>query len=85
MGLVTELVAPGRHLERALELAEGLARFPQRTMLADRRAAIEGFGLPLTEALALEAAAGPEVFADGARGAERFAAGEGRGGAGAGA
>jgi enoyl-CoA hydratase len=85
MGLVTELVAEGTHLDRALELAEGLAGFPQRTMLADRRAAIEGFGLPLEEALALEAAAGPGVFEDGARGAERFAGGEGRGGAGAGA
>lgn len=85
MGLVTELVAPGAHLERALALAEGLARFPQRTMLADRRAAIDGFGLPLADALALEAQAGPEVFADGAQGAARFAAGEGRGGAGAGA
>jgi enoyl-CoA hydratase len=85
MGLVTEIVAPGAHLERALALAEGLARFPQRTMLADRRAAIEGLGMPLADALALEAAAGPEVFEDGARGAARFAAGEGRGGAGAGA
>jgi enoyl-CoA hydratase/carnithine racemase len=85
MGMLTEIVAPGAHLERALELAEGLARFPQRTMLADRRAAIEGFGLPLGEALALEASAGPEVFEDGQRGAARFAAGEGRGGAGAGA
>jgi enoyl-CoA hydratase len=85
MGLVTEVVPDGAHLSRALELAEGLARFPQRTMLADRRAAIEGFGLPLSDAIELEAAAGPEVFEDGARGAERFAAGEGRGGAGAGA
>jgi enoyl-CoA hydratase len=85
MGLVSEVVAEGAHLERALALAEGLARFPQRTMLADRRAAIEGFGMPLADALALEAAAGPEVFEDGARGAARFAAGEGRGGAGAGA
>jgi enoyl-CoA hydratase len=85
MGLLTEVVAPGAHLERALALAEGLACFPQRTMLADRRAAIEGFGLPLADALALEAQAGPEVFEDGARGAQRFAAGEGRGGAGAGA
>jgi enoyl-CoA hydratase len=84
MGLLTEVVAPGEHLQRALALAEGLARFPQRTMLADRRAAIEGLGLPLDEALALEAQAGPEVFEDGARGAARFAAGEGRGGAGAG-
>jgi enoyl-CoA hydratase/carnithine racemase len=85
MGLLTEVVAPGAHLERALALAEGLARFPQRTMLADRRAAIEGLGMTLAEGLALEAEAGPEVFEDGARGAARFAAGEGRGGAGAGA
>jgi enoyl-CoA hydratase len=85
MGLLTEVVPAGAHLTRALELAGGLARFPQRTMLADRRAAIEGLGMPLADGLALEAAAGPEVFEDGARGAERFAAGEGRGGAGAGA
>ena len=85
IGLLTEVVPAGEHLERALALAEGLSRFPQRTMLADRRAAIEGLGMTLSDGLALEAAAGPEVFADGARGAERFAAGEGRGGAGAGA
>jgi enoyl-CoA hydratase len=85
MGLLTEVVPPGAHLERALGLAEGLASFPQRTMLADRRAAIEGLGLGLADGLALEAQAGPEVFEDGARGAARFAAGEGRGGAGAGA
>ena len=72
-------------LGRALARAEGLARFPQTTMLADRRAAIEGLGMTLAEGLALESQAGPEVFEDGARGAARFAAGEGRGGAGAGA
>jgi len=85
MGLLTELVEPGTHVERALELAEGLSRFPQSTMLADRRAAIEGLGMVLSDGLALEAAAGPEVFMDGVHGAERFAGGEGRGGAGAGA
>ena len=47
MGLLNEIVPDGRHLERALEMAEALARFPQDTMLADRRAAIEGIGLPL--------------------------------------
>ena len=47
MGLVNEIVPDGRHLDRALEMAEALARFPQDTMLADRRAAIEGFDLPL--------------------------------------
>ena len=85
MGLLTEVVPAGTHLDRALALAEGLAAFPQRTMLADRRAAIEGLGMTLAEGLALEASSGPEVFEDGARGAARFAAGEGRGGAGAGA
>ncbi len=85
MGLVSQVVPPGGHLERALALAEGLARFPQETMLADRRAALEGIGRPLAEGLALEAQAGPAVFEAGARGAQRFAAGEGRGGAGAGA
>ena len=84
IGMVTEVVAEGRHLERALEIAEGLASFPQETMLADRRAALEGFGLPLAEALALEAQAGPAVFEAAISGASRFAGGEGRGGAGAG-
>ena len=41
IGLVNEVVAPGNHLERALELAERIAAFPQETMLADRRAALE--------------------------------------------
>jgi enoyl-CoA hydratase len=85
IGLLTEVVPQGGHLQRALELAEGLARFPQETMLADRRAAIEGLGMTLAEGLTLEAKAGPEVFEAGQRGAKRFAAGEGRGGAGAGA
>ncbi|NLT07310.1 MAG: crotonase/enoyl-CoA hydratase family protein [Solirubrobacterales bacterium] len=85
LGLVTEVVAPGGHLDRALELAEGLAAFPQETLLADRRAAIEGLGLPLADGLALEAGAGPATYAAALAGAQRFAGGEGRGGAGAGA
>jgi enoyl-CoA hydratase len=84
MGLVTELVDDGRHLERALEYANGLAAFPQETMLADRRAAIEGFGMTLEEGLALEAKSGTETLQVAWQGASRFASGEGRGGAGAG-
>jgi enoyl-CoA hydratase len=84
IGLLTEVVPVGEHLARALEMAEGLAQFPQETMLADRRAAIAGLGLPLADGLALEAQAGPQVFADAVAGAARFAGGEGRGGAGAG-
>jgi enoyl-CoA hydratase len=82
IGLVNEVVAPGGHLERALELAERIAAFPQETMLADRRAAIEGFGLPLADGLALEHRLGRETLAVAARGAARFAAGEGRHGSG---
>src|ERR1700694_2489606 len=85
IGLLSEVVPAGAHLERALVLAEGIASFPQRTMLADRRAAIEGLGMPLAQGLALQAAARPEGCEDGVRGAARFAAGEGRGAAGAGA
>ncbi|HEX3323966.1 MAG TPA: crotonase/enoyl-CoA hydratase family protein [Solirubrobacterales bacterium] len=82
IGLVNEVVEPGRHLERALELAERIAAFPQETMLADRRAAIEGFGLPLAEGIALEHRLGREVLDVAARGAARFAGGEGRHGEG---
>lgn len=82
IGLVNEVVAPGAHLDRALELAERLAVFPQETMLADRRAAIEGSGLPLPEGLELEHRLGREVLEVAVRGAARFAAGEGRHGGG---
>ena len=85
MGLLTEIVPAGRHLERSLEIAEALAAFPQDTMLADRRAAIEGVGLTFTEGLALEARNGRATLETAWRGAARFAGGEGRGGAGAGA
>jgi enoyl-CoA hydratase/carnithine racemase len=84
LGLLTEVVAPGRHVERALAIAERLAAYPQATMLADRRAAYEGLGLPLADGLAVEARNARATFADAAAGAARFAAGEGRGGAGAG-
>jgi enoyl-CoA hydratase len=83
-GLVNEVVPEDTHLERALEIAEGLAAFPQPTMLSDRRAAIEGAGLPLGDGLALEAELGRASVETGLRGAARFAAGEGRGGKGAG-
>ena len=83
-GLVNEVVPAGGHLERALEVAEGLAGFPQQTMLSDRRAAIEGIGLTFEDGLALEAKLGKASVATGVLGAGRFAAGEGRGAAGAG-
>jgi enoyl-CoA hydratase/carnithine racemase len=82
IGLVNELTGPGAHLDRALELAERIAGFPQQTMLADRRAAIQGFGLPLADGLALEHELGRETLQIAAEGAARFAAGQGRHGEG---
>jgi len=83
-GLLNEVVEEDGHLERALEIAEGLAGFPQATMLSDRRAAIEGAGMSLEEGLALEDRLGRESVTTGVLGAARFAQGEGRGGEGAG-
>jgi enoyl-CoA hydratase len=83
-GLVNEVVPENAHLPRALELAEGIAAFPQPTMLSDRRAAHEGLGLPIAEALALEAELGAGSIATGLEGATRFAGGQGRHGEGAG-
>ena len=82
IGLVNEVVPPGRQLVRALELAERLAGFPQETMLADRRAAIEGIGLTFSEGLELERRLGSAVNHIAAEGAGRFAAGAGRHGEG---
>jgi enoyl-CoA hydratase len=84
MGLVTEVVADGAHLNRALAMAEGLAGFPQDTMLADRAAALASFGHPLEAGLAIEAASGLPTLQTALAGASRFAEGEGRGGVGSG-
>lgn len=83
-GLVNEVVAEGRHIDRALEIAQGLAAFPQETLLSDRQAALEGAGLSFDEGLALEAELGAASVVAGIRGAARFAAGEGRGAEGTG-
>ena len=82
IGLVNEIVDQGKHLDRALVLAERIASFPQPTMLADRQAAIESFGLPLSDGLALEHKLGRETLQVAAEGAARFASGQGRHGEG---
>jgi len=81
-GLVNVVVADDRAVSTALEWAELMAGFPQETMLADREAAIRGFGLPLDDGLTLERRLGGATFAVGRSGAARFAAGQGRRGAG---
>ena len=81
-GLVTEIA--DRPVERALAMAEAIAAFPQDTMLSDRRAVLEGAGLPLVQGLALEAQLGRCRHGTALAGAERFAGGEGRHGEGTG-
>ena len=80
IGLITGIAEDP--VARALAYAQRLASFPQETLLADRRATLAAQGLTLADGLALEAQAGPEVFRAAVAGAERFVAGEGRGGTG---
>ena len=79
IGLVTSVV--DSPLVAAVELAGTLAAYPQETMLSDRRSVYDGWGLSRDDALALEMRYGLEVVEVGRSGAERFAAGAGRGGA----
>jgi enoyl-CoA hydratase len=72
IGLVNEVVPPGAHRARALELAEAIAAFPQETMLSDREAAHAAQGLPLEDGLALEARLGRARLAAALEGARRF-------------
>lgn len=80
MGLVNRLTEPGQALEEAIALAQGLARFPQAVMRADRRSAIAQWGLTLEQAMTQEFTWGVEAGATGETqtGAERFAQGKGR-------
>ena len=54
-GLVQEVVPAGAALERALELAERIAGYPQASLLADRAATLETWGLSLKAGLYMEA------------------------------
>lgn len=56
IGLVQEVVPAGTALERALELADRIAGYPQESLRNDRAAALATSGLPLADGLALEAA-----------------------------
>jgi len=80
MGLANRIVAPGAALAAARELAQELARFPQRCLRGDRRSAYEQWNLDLPAALANETRIGTEVIASGEtrEGATRFAKGAGR-------
>lgn len=78
MGLANRVVPRGQALTAALELAQGLCKFPQATMRADRLSAYAQWDLPLPDALHQEWARGRGCLGDALAGATRFAAGEGR-------
>ncbi len=78
MGLCNRVVPTGQALPAALELAQQLCRFPQKTMLADRISAYTQWSMDLPHALHQEWERGKLCIGDGLQGAARFAAGAGR-------
>nr|WP_070961623.1 crotonase/enoyl-CoA hydratase family protein [Hyphomonas sp. Mor2] len=79
IGLCERVVEDGTALEAAQAIAHEIARFPQSTMLADRRTVIEGRHLSVRDGLKLEWANGLETLRkDGISGAGRFSDGAGR-------
>jgi enoyl-CoA hydratase len=80
-GLVDRVVDPGEALERAVALGERIASFPQETVRSDLAAVYDGTGRDLEAGLRAEAWRGSRVLDVAREGAERFARGEGIGGA----
>lgn len=78
MGLCNRVVPTGQALAAAIALADQLAGFPQRTMLADRASAYAQWDLDMPNALQQEWERGKACIATGLQGAARFAAGSGR-------
>ena len=79
MGLVTEVVAPGEHVTRALEIAERIASFPQATLLADRWGLLEGLDQRMEFTVQRDVRTLKEVVGDAEQASARFTSG-GRGG-----
>ena len=74
LGLINEVVANGRHVERALELAELLAGFPQETLRADRHGIRESLDSALLDSFARDAAVARATADVATRGAAEFSA-----------
>lgn len=80
IGLVNRVVANGKALEAALELARTLAAFPQQGLRGDRLSAYEQWALSWDDACKNELRRGMEAVNSGeaAAGAGNFAGGQGR-------
>lgn len=83
-GLINRLVEPGAALSEAVALSKRITGFDQAGLRNDRMSLLEQWGLPLDQALANELRWGRKTMESGEAldGARRFAAGEGRKGAG---
>lgn len=83
MGLVNRCTPSGQALSSAVDLAHQLAALPQGCLRSDRASALDQWSLSEADALALERQLGLAVLRSGEsqEGAQRFAAGAGRGGA----
>jgi len=80
MGLANRVVPTGNALEAAIELAEEIARHPQRCMRGDRHSAIEQWGMTEEQAMKNELQHGLATIQSGetATGAQQFQDGAGR-------
>ncbi len=79
IGLANRLADSGKALDEAIALADDLLRYPQLSMRADRRSAIEQWGLEFMDALRNEFERGTAAGAKEVQGgASRFASGHGR-------
>jgi len=81
-GLADRVVDDGTAREAAVELGQSIADFPQETVRSDRAAVYDGIGESLERGLQIEALHGRRVLDVAEAGADRFAAGDGRHGAG---
>lgn len=80
MGLANRICDPGQALESAVELADTLARLPQRCMRNDRLSVLRQWDLTWDAATHEETRLGLDTLDSGETeaGAKRFAAGRGR-------
>lgn len=83
MGLVNRLAKPGQAIDRAMELADQIAAFPQICLRNDRRSVYDQWSLSEADALRNETRLGLETLKSGetVAGATRFKTGAGRHGA----
>ncbi|HEY2005697.1 MAG TPA: crotonase/enoyl-CoA hydratase family protein [Solirubrobacteraceae bacterium] len=77
-GLVNRVVGRGQSLPAAIELAQSLARFPQRCLREDRLSVLEQPGQAEAAAMANELEHGLRSLTEVQAGLERFRAGAGR-------